>query len=398
LNGSTLAAYRRDAQSGACPKPKPDSAVVGTWQDLTVSQPVKVQDRRVGTFVMLYDLGEIYRGMLQSGLTVFIVLLISSAIAFLVSASLRNRIVLPILHLLEVTSSVTKTRDYGIRVERLSRDEVGVLADTFNEMLSGIQSRDQELRESLAAQRTALDNLARSNADLNRSNEDLERFAFIASHDLREPLRSISLNSQLLMAQLPGQLNERATNYAARVREGTERMQALLTSLLSYTELVGVAPSAADEVDANGVMTEVVQNLQVLIQETNAKVTWEPLPRLQVQEAHLVSLLQNLIGNSLKYRSERPPEIHLSVAQDNNGIQFALRDNGIGINPDYHSKIFVAFKRLHGRSIPGTGIGLALCLRIVTCYGGRIWVESTLGHGATFYFTLPAANGDPKVL
>ena len=141
--------------------------------------------------------------------------------------------------------------------------------------------------------------------------------------------------------------------------------------------------------DLNRLLEHVEQNLKVAIDESGALITVEHLPILHAHEAHLFSLFQNLISNSIKYRSESPPKINISVKQEDGFYRFAIADNGIGIDPDYHSKIFVAFKRLHGKEIPGTGVGLAICQRVVERFGGRIWVESEEGKGSTFLFTLP---------
>jgi len=231
--------------------------------------------------------------------------------------------------------------------------------------------------------------LSRTNERLARSNDDLERFAFIASHDLQEPLRMVTIYSQLLIKAYKGDLDEKAATYVDTIASGTQRMRELLAALLAYAE-VGVRPEEPMQpVDLNTVLEKVKQNLRVAIEDSGAIVTAGHLPVLKANEAHFIPLFQNLIGNAIKYRGDKTPRIHISVNEVNNQLVFAASDNGIGIEPEYHAKIFVAFKRLHGMQIPGTGIGLAICQRVLERYGGRIWVESEAGKGATFFFTLP---------
>jgi PAS domain S-box-containing protein len=231
--------------------------------------------------------------------------------------------------------------------------------------------------------------LKRTNERLARSNEDLERFAFIASHDFQEPLRMITVFSQLLIRSYPAESDERAGMFVDNIVSGTQRIRELLADLLAYTE-VGVRPEEPDHsVDLNIVLQKVKTTLAIEIAETGATIIADPLPSLHAYEGHFISLFQNLIGNAIKYRGTSSPEIRISASRNDEFLRFSFADNGIGISPEFHDKIFVAFKRLHGKQIPGTGIGLAICQRVVERYGGRIWVESELGKGAVFSFTLP---------
>jgi hypothetical protein len=235
--------------------------------------------------------------------------------------------------------------------------------------------------------------LENSNSSLTRSNEALERFAFIASHDLQEPLRMITAYSQLLVKAYPGEFDKDAAMFVGNIVEGTRRMRELLADLLAYTEIGSgpEEPAEAEAVDLNLVIENVKQNLKASIDENGAVITSDPLPTLAAYQGHFVPLFQNLIGNAIKYRSEHPPRIHISVQKTDGQFRFAVADNGMGIEPEYHEKIFEVFKRLHGKKIPGTGVGLSICQRVVERYGGRIWVESQVGRGATFLFTLPTA-------
>ncbi len=386
-----FARYVRPGATLACPVPQPDEQANFDQQALTVSHPILLNGRRVGTLVLVYDLGAIYERLQLYGVTVVAVFVFSTLIAFLLSSRLRSLITTPIIELAHVTARVSDSRDYSIRAEKVSGDELGRLVDGFNEMLSGIQSRDNELRKALLAREAALSELRTSNESLARSNEDLERFAFIASHDLQEPLRMITVYSQLLVRRFAGLADPQAAGYIEIVENGTKRMRELLADLLAYAEIGAKLSEPARPVDLNLVVQKVRQNLAVAISESGASITAARLPMVFGFESHFIPMFQNLIGNAIKYRSDKPLQIDIAAGRVQDHVQFRVSDNGIGIAHEYHSKIFVAFKRLHGNKIPGTGIGLAICQRVVERYGGRIWVESELGRGANFVFILPAS-------
>lgn len=226
-------------------------------------------------------------------------------------------------------------------------------------------------------------------AELLRANADLNQFAFAASHDLQEPLRMITSYSQLLVKGYRGQLDHDAEVFVGYIADGSKRMRELLGDLLSYTQAASNGQDASEVIDLNAVFEKVTRNLEVAIGESGAVITCDHLPVVRGHEGHFVQLLQNLIGNAIKYRSDRLPRIHLTATKRSDAWHFAVADNGMGIDPKYHRQIFGVFKRLHGKQIPGTGIGLAICQRVVERYGGRIWVESEPDRGATFSFTLP---------
>jgi len=236
------------------------------------------------------------------------------------------------------------------------------------------------------------EHLARQAEELTRSNADLQQFAFAASHDLQEPLRMITAYSQLLIKGFRGQLDEEAALCVNFINEGSQRMRELIGDLLSYTQLNdGTGANTAESIDLNVVFQLALENLKASIVESSAVVSSDPLIVVRGQQPHFLQLFQNLIGNAIKYRAQPAPRIHVSATRVAGVWRLAVADNGIGISPEYHQKIFGVFKRLHGKTIPGTGIGLAICQRVVEQYGGRIWVESELGAGSTFYCTLPTA-------
>ncbi|HZP16370.1 MAG TPA: ATP-binding protein, partial [Terriglobales bacterium] len=225
---------------------------------------------------------------------------------------------------------------------------------------------------------------------LRNTNAELQHFAYALTHDLQEPLRMVVNFTQLLAQEYTGKLGKEADQYISYSVDGALKIEALLQALLSYWEIAARAEDSFTPVECDAVLTKAISNLEVAIRENRAIVTSDPLPVVVAEEVMLTSLFQNLISNSIKYRSRETPRIHVSVERDGEGWQFAVRDNGIGIDPQYADRIFGMFKRLHGKDIPGTGIGLALCKKIIERKGGRIWVESEEGKGAAFRFTVPA--------
>jgi len=228
--------------------------------------------------------------------------------------------------------------------------------------------------------------------DLRRSNADLEQFAYIASHDLQEPLRMVASYTDLLAQRYRGQLDERADKYMHYITDGAKRMQRLVTDLLTYSR-VGSQGVHMKPVGAAGIVEHVLRALGPLIRETGATIEVGALPMVMADEVQLMQLLQNLIGNAIKFRSERPPRVSIEVVECDDRWQFSIRDNGIGIDLRFAERIFQMFQRLHEKErYEGSGIGLSIAKRIVERHGGRIWLESTVGEGTTFFFTLVAAR------
>ena len=237
---------------------------------------------------------------------------------------------------------------------------------------------------------TDIDEQKRVEDELRRANEDLEQFAYSASHDLQEPLRSIKIFGELLSSRYAGQLDREAGDWLNYLRTAATRMESLVRDLLAYTHVTKLE-APPETTDAGEVLAATLADLSGSVAETRATVTYDPLPVVRAHRAHLVQLFQNLISNAIKYRHpERPPAIHITANSQNDYWAFSVRDNGIGIAPEYRNLIFGLFKRLHsGDEYSGTGIGLAICERIVERYHGRIWVESEPDQGSTFIFTLP---------
>lgn len=232
--------------------------------------------------------------------------------------------------------------------------------------------------------------LERSNLDLERSNRELEQYAYIASHDLQEPLRAVVGCGQLLEQHFSPDVDATARQLVGHMVEGGLRMQRVVSDLLAYSR-VGTGERRAVRVDTAGALRQATAQLEVAIAETGATIEADELPGVIADPTLVVQLFQNLLGNALKYKSEEPPRVHVGATRVGAFFEFSVADNGIGIDGQYFERIFVIFQRLHTRTAyPGTGIGLSLCRKIVERHGGRIWVQSEPGRGSTFFFTLPA--------
>jgi len=240
----------------------------------------------------------------------------------------------------------------------------------------------------------AEEDLARKVDELARSNADLEQFAYVASHDLQEPLRMVTAYTQLLSERYRGKLDENADKYIGYASEGAQRMQILIQDLLAFSR-VGRNGFTYGSVDGNAVIADVLQTLAPAIQESGARVTHDALPVVWADRTQLAQLFQNLIGNAIKFRGKEPPVVSVQAEKTAQRWQFTVSDNGIGIAPEFAENIFVVFQRLHARTeYPGNGIGLAICKKIVERNGGKIWVESQPGSGSSFKFTLPCHGPD----
>jgi len=244
--------------------------------------------------------------------------------------------------------------------------------------LTAVKEREAELQEKTE--------------ELERSNAELDQFASVASHDLQEPLRMISSYLQLIERRYKDRLDDTADEFIRYAVDGAQRMQRLINDLLVYSR-VGTIEKKLVPVDCEVIFEEALVNLAIALEEADGRVTHDALPTVVVDDVQLGQLLQNLIGNAIKFRGAQPPLVHVSAELAGEEWVFSVRDNGIGIQADSAERLFQLFERYHARAeYPGTGIGLAVCRKIVERHGGRIWVTSEPGHGATFCFTIPAAS------
>ena len=263
------------------------------------------------------------------------------------------------------------------------------------------RARQYQMRDILEDRKAAAERLARQarelaerTEDLDRSNADLRQFAYAASHDLQEPVRTIASYAQLLSKRYGATMEKDAKEYLNFIVDGGRRMQSLVAGLLAYSRVTNRNGAEPILVSASELVHSAVLNLRTAIEECGAEVVYDSLPTIRAEPTQMMQVFQNLISNALKYRrGDEHLTIRISAEASNGGWRFAVADNGLGIEPQYWDMIFDLFKRLEGREIPGSGIGLALCRRIVEKHGGRIWVKSEPGRGSVFYFTVPRTGG-----
>jgi light-regulated signal transduction histidine kinase (bacteriophytochrome) len=286
--------------------------------------------------------------------------------------------------ILNVLGDFAEERD---RLEAMQRAVLNILED-FDDEKNKVESANLELRREVAERQAAEEALRRSNADL-------EQFAYVASHDLQEPLRMVSSYVELFARRYAGQVDPQARKYIDYAVDGAKRMQSLINALLEYSR-VGRREQPA-RVSPGVALGQALENLRTSIEEAGARVTSDSLPEVIVDGRQLVQVFQNLVGNALKFRRpEVPPRVHVSARIAGDEAIFGVHDNGIGLDPRYADRIFVIFQRLHTRDeYAGTGIGLSIAKKVIDRAGGRIWVESEPGQGSTFLFTLPLARELP---
>jgi light-regulated signal transduction histidine kinase (bacteriophytochrome) len=260
------------------------------------------------------------------------------------------------------------------------------LLDTYERIVS---EQTEKLYAEIAERRKAEDIVAEHARELARSNAELEQFAYVASHDLQEPLRMVASFVQLLERRYKGKLDSEAEEFIAYAVEGATRMKKLINDLLAISR-VGGGDREMKMLDIEAILALVLGKRKETIEESSAVITHDPLPAIVANGTEIARLFEHLIDNAIKFRGDAPPRIHVGAEKTDNDCRFSVRDNGIGIKPSYCAKIFRLFQRLNSREqYPGTGIGLTECRKIVENHGGRMWVESEPGAGATFYFTMP---------
>ncbi|HJX10370.1 MAG TPA: ATP-binding protein [Candidatus Binatia bacterium] len=409
-DGGVLASYVRVGD----PMATLSAAETGISQEtiaadhVDIFRPIFLRTERVGGIGLRSDLTEAKARLGAYAQTWLAVLFVSLLGALGIAAILQRVMSLPILNLARVARRISNEHDYSQRAVKKTGDEIGALVDGFNEMLTQIEARDgalkqaqgelekriRDLQREVAERQRAEKGMAEKTVELQRSNAELQQFAYVASHDLQEPLRMVRSYTGLLARRYQGKLDADADQFIAYAVDGARRMQELINDLLSYSR-VGTQGRELTAADCEAVLANTLVSLKMAIQESGAKVCHEPLPTVRGDEVQLGQLFQNLIGNGIKYRRDGPLVIHVACRPEGSHWLFSVRDNGIGIEPQYYERIFTIFQRLHAKErYPGSGIGLAICKKIVERHGGKIWVESELGKGSTFYFTLPAVGAN----
>lgn len=305
----------------------------------------------------------------------------------------------------EMTSSYFKDADGTIKTSMIIRDLTEQIKAEKNKQ--ELLEKEKQLREDLEISNHELQNtseeLYTSNKELRQiqrelketikkleiSNTELEQFAYVASHDLQEPLRMVASFTQLLERKYKGHIDGDADDYIGFIVEGSNRMKDLIDDLLAFSRL-NIETKEFKQTDLSNILDDVLLSMHTSIEENNAKITHDTLPTVKCDHSQIRQLFQNLITNAIKFHDKKPPKIHISSEKIGNKWKFSVQDNGIGINPQHQKKIFNVFNRLHSREeYEGTGIGLSIAKRIINHHKGRIWVESELGEGSTFYFTIP---------
>ena len=301
-------------------------------------------------------------------------------------AGLRSAFAFPILMGGEFYGVV----EFYAHAQRQRDERVIEVAQTAGSQIAQFIARLQ----AEAALREAIDELARQAHELMRSNAELEQFAYVASHDLQEPLRMISSYTQLLLRRYGDRFDKEAKEFMDFVVDGSARMKQLIEDILAYSR-IGTHGKEFVAFESETALKRALASLRGSIEASGATVTYDAMPTVRADAAQLAQLFQNLIGNALKFKGEAAPVVHVGVAERPEAWEFSVRDNGIGIDPEFFGRIFMVFQRLHSKGeYPGTGIGLAICKKVVDRHGGRIRVESRPGAGSTFFFTLPRRGGE----
>jgi PAS domain S-box-containing protein len=302
---------------------------------------------------------------------------------------------IPELHeLLEnILKDNSEARDFELKYHLSSTDQRTLLLNA-RQLYYPDRAGDMILLaiNDISERKRAEEAMAQYAHELARSNEELEQFAYVASHDLQEPLRMVTSYLQLLEKRYKYRLDPEADKFIGYAVDGAARMKSLITDLLAFSraESRGLQYTRTD---CNAVLARALGNLKPVVDETHAEISSQPLPTLRVDGGQLVQVFQNLVSNAIKFHSSAPPKIEIAAEEKDGKWLFIIKDNGIGIEPQYLDRIFVLFRRLHGlMEYPGTGIGLAICRKIVERHGGRIWAESEPGAGSTFYFTIPVSS------
>jgi signal transduction histidine kinase len=411
--GKLYAAYRRDEESGSPFPVLPEAE--GSQTDgryLVLFQRIVENDEILGS-VYLQAEYELWGRLADHLLILSAVMTASLLVALLLSTWLQRSVTRPILGIASVTRRVVESRDYSLRVERTTDDEIGVLVDSFNGMLAEVSRRtealeatnrrlEREIAERERAEQGLRDlaeelerRVADRTAQLEAVNYELESFSYSVSHDLRAPLRAVAGFSNVLEEDYADRLDDEGRRLLGVVQSEAGRMGQLIDELLAFSRL-GRKDMHISEVDMVELARDSFERLAAQHSGRLPALHLGALPACRGDRVLLGQVWENLLSNALKFSAKRDdPQIEVSAASDGSEHIYFVRDNGVGFDPRFQSKLFGVFQRLHGASeFPGTGVGLALVQRIVTRHGGRVWAESKPGEGATFYYTLPKERGD----
>ncbi|HUS06497.1 MAG TPA: ATP-binding protein [Bryobacteraceae bacterium] len=367
---------------------------------LSAAAPVMVDDQVLGWAWISRDLSAERAQIAQLRRTGYTYTTFAILVGTLLAAILANQITRQLRLLLAGTKRLAEDR-LDVPVPVVTDNDVGVVARAFNDALMRLESARLEIRKTQAnlegeirERREAEARLQDVNRALVSANEGLTDFAHAASHDLQEPLRSVTGYSELLQRRYAGKLDTDADEFLSYVHDGARRMQRMIEALLHYARAGSQGPETQTDVDCGQALQMALENLEIAIETAEAKIHAEALPRVSAHDVAVVQLFQNLIGNAIKYAGPQTPEIWIRASRGERFWTISVRDNGMGIPAEQHKRIFGIFKRAHGKNYAGAGVGLAICAKIVERYGGSISVTSEVGKGAEFRFTLPPARSE----
>ncbi len=350
-------------------------------------QPIVQGGKQLGTLYLESDLKLMYDRFELYGIIVIIILCFAFLLSFLLSRFLEKGISAPILALAENAQAISERKDYSVRAVKYGNDELGILTDAFNQMLTQIEEQTQELNEF---NQSLEQKVNERTIELQAAYKEQEAFSYSVSHDLRAPLRALSGYSRIIKEDYDSVLDDEAKRLLGNIQHNSERMGVLIDDLLSFSKL------GKKEIKKSTIDTEALVKNVLLEINTNNKATVHinRLPTVMGDYSLLYQVWTNLISNAVKYSGKKDkPEISIDASISENEVTYLIRDNGVGFDMAYYNKLFGVFQRLHDSSdFEGTGIGLAIVNRIVTKHGGRVWAEGKLNEGSTFYFTLPKSS------
>lgn len=365
--------------SAVCPS-LPKTLPKFEWKYLKLFADITSERKKIGTLYLEYNLRPLYESMSRVLFFNLVITACAFLLSYFISSYLQQLILEPVRSLANITRKFARTHDYSLRARKYAGDELGELVDDFNMMVEELEKHEARFKKVIE--------------ELSDTNVELERFAYICSHDLQEPLRMVSNYTQLLAKQYQDVLSGDALEYMEFIIDGAVRMRELINDILSYSR-IGYAPGPIASVNIQEVVDNVLKNLALVIKEKNALITSDPLPVILGYGVLIMQIFQNLLSNALKFSKNKQAKVHIGVRRITGAWEFSVQDNGIGISPQYHEKIFEIFKRLNRREeYEGTGIGLSICKKAVEYHGGHIWISSVLGQGCTFFFTIPDYNPD----
>jgi signal transduction histidine kinase len=389
--------YYVDAASLRVLRGKTPQMIQQTRSMISAAAPVIVENEILGWAWISRDLSSENAQVQEMRRTGYVYTTVAILAGALLATILASQITRQLRLLLAGTERLAEDR-FDAPVPIVTDNDVGAVARAFNDALMRLDTTrlqllktQADLEEEVRERRAAETLLQDVNLALTSANEGLTQFAYAASHDLQEPLRSVTGYSELLRRRYAGKLDEDADEFLGYIHEGGQRMQRLIKALLEYSRAGSQGPETQQIVNCNAALSMALENLEIAIEGAAAEIQADPLPEVLAHEVAVVQLFQNLIGNAIKYTGPEPPRIRIAAERSERFWAISVRDNGVGIPADQHKRIFGIFKRAHGRNYPGAGVGLAICAKIVERYGGLITVSSEPGKGAEFRFTLPAA-------